>query len=222
MGGDGGSPLVCPPKTIPNRYVQAGIVAWGIGCGEQGTPGVYGDVAKGVCFIDHVMSCNGVGAGASTNTYLGFSQSQCGRWFQDSLPDNLPDRAKEGAAQQFLGSQCTVNYLPDSNIGDEFGRHEGQPQGDGYVDPQTNQAQTNNDGYVDPLTNQAQTNNDGYVDPQTNQAQVNNDGYNGQDPRASSQGKYKRSAASDEENNNDDDITEDGDDEHAEETSHEE
>merc|ERR1712080_795771 len=35
--GDGGSPLVCPSKSIPNRYVQAGIVAWGIGCGEQGT-----------------------------------------------------------------------------------------------------------------------------------------------------------------------------------------
>merc|ERR1711890_19914 len=27
--GDGGSPLVCPSKTFPNRYVQAGIVAWG-------------------------------------------------------------------------------------------------------------------------------------------------------------------------------------------------
>merc|ERR1711915_184936 len=44
--GDGGSPLVCPSKYDPNTYVQAGIVAWGIGCGENGTPGVYADVSK--------------------------------------------------------------------------------------------------------------------------------------------------------------------------------
>merc|ERR1712054_670778 len=43
--GDGGSPLVCPSKYDPNTYIQAGIVAWGIGCGENGTPGVYADVS---------------------------------------------------------------------------------------------------------------------------------------------------------------------------------
>merc|ERR1712013_790865 len=42
--GDGGSPLVCPSKYDPNTYVQAGMVAWGIGCGEDGTPGVYASV----------------------------------------------------------------------------------------------------------------------------------------------------------------------------------
>lgn len=37
--GDGGSPLVCPiPGTI-NRFYQAGIVAWGIGCGDK-MPGI--------------------------------------------------------------------------------------------------------------------------------------------------------------------------------------
>merc|ERR1719411_146220 len=50
--GDGGSPLVCPSKYDPNTYVQAGIVAWGIGCGESGTPGVYADVSKATCWID--------------------------------------------------------------------------------------------------------------------------------------------------------------------------
>merc|ERR1712172_7902 len=33
--GDGGSPLVCQSKFDPTSYVQAGIVAWGIGCGER-------------------------------------------------------------------------------------------------------------------------------------------------------------------------------------------
>lgn len=37
--GDGGSPLVCPSQSDPKRFYQAGIVAWGIGCGENGTPG---------------------------------------------------------------------------------------------------------------------------------------------------------------------------------------
>nr|ACB41380.1 serine proteinase-like 2b [Pacifastacus leniusculus] len=40
--GDGGSPLMC--QVSPNKYVQAGIVAWGIGCGEGGIPGVYANV----------------------------------------------------------------------------------------------------------------------------------------------------------------------------------
>jgi secreted trypsin-like serine protease len=179
--GDGGSPLVCPSKTIPNRYVQAGIVAWGIGCGEQGTPGVYGDVAKGVCFIDHVMSCSGVGQGVSTDTTLGFSSQQCGRWFQDSLPANLPDRAKDGAAHQYLSTQCTVNYLENSLNDDEFERNtvtEGsyagsQPQINS--DTQTNEVQTNNDGYNDVQVNEDQTNND----VQTNVVQTNSDVYNG-------------------------------------------
>lgn len=36
--GDGGSPLVCPIAGQPDRYYQAGMVAWGIGCGDE-TPG---------------------------------------------------------------------------------------------------------------------------------------------------------------------------------------
>ncbi|XP_058464076.1 phenoloxidase-activating factor 2-like [Malaya genurostris] len=39
--GDGGSPLVCPIPDSVNRYYQAGIVAWGIGCGQESIPGVY-------------------------------------------------------------------------------------------------------------------------------------------------------------------------------------
>ncbi|XP_068158408.1 phenoloxidase-activating factor 2 isoform X2 [Drosophila tropicalis] len=43
--GDGGSPLVCPIKGETNRFKSAGIVAWGIGCGEENIPGVYANVA---------------------------------------------------------------------------------------------------------------------------------------------------------------------------------
>merc|ERR1711868_70785 len=67
--GDGGSPLVCPSKYDPNTFVQAGIVAWGIGCGEDGTPGVYADVAKASCWIDSAITCNyGDVSGSTTPT----------------------------------------------------------------------------------------------------------------------------------------------------------
>ncbi|CAH1175582.1 unnamed protein product [Phaedon cochleariae] len=53
--GDGGSPLVCPDPLNPTRYVQVGIVAWGIGCGTQNVPGVYADVARFRSWIDEQM-----------------------------------------------------------------------------------------------------------------------------------------------------------------------
>ncbi|XP_015521043.2 phenoloxidase-activating factor 2 [Neodiprion lecontei] len=54
--GDGGSPLVCPSKNAQDRYVQAGIVAWGIGCGADRTPGVYASVSKARRWIDGKMA----------------------------------------------------------------------------------------------------------------------------------------------------------------------
>ncbi|XP_057336380.1 phenoloxidase-activating factor 2-like isoform X2 [Microplitis mediator] len=56
--GDGGSPLVCPLQNDPERYAQAGIVAWGIGCGENGIPGVYSNVANARQWIDEQLFGN--------------------------------------------------------------------------------------------------------------------------------------------------------------------
>ena len=50
--GDGGSPLVCPiPNGNHDQYYQAGIVAWGIGCGDV-NPGVYVNVQMFRHWID--------------------------------------------------------------------------------------------------------------------------------------------------------------------------
>ncbi|XP_017837498.1 phenoloxidase-activating factor 2 [Drosophila busckii] len=54
--GDGGSPLVCPIKGFPNRFKSAGIVAWGIGCGEENIPGVYANVAHLRPWIDQKLN----------------------------------------------------------------------------------------------------------------------------------------------------------------------
>merc|ERR1712172_168939 len=71
--GDGGSPLVCQSKGDPFTYVQAGVVAWGIGCGEDATPGVYASVSKAVCWIDYSMSCHQGRVSGDFSSYWGHS-----------------------------------------------------------------------------------------------------------------------------------------------------
>nr|XP_018906876.1 PREDICTED: tryptase-2-like [Bemisia tabaci] len=66
--GDGGSPLVCPIQSRPGHYVQVGIVAWGIGCGENGTPGVYVNVAKFRNWVDSKLSQ--LRLDATTNAFI--------------------------------------------------------------------------------------------------------------------------------------------------------
>lgn len=58
--GDGGSPLSCPIPYEEDRYMQSGIVAWGIGCGEDGTPGVYVDVSFMRDWIDDKIAGKGL------------------------------------------------------------------------------------------------------------------------------------------------------------------
>jgi len=53
--GDGGSPLVCPIPGAIGRFVQVGIVAWGIGCGDE-IPGVYADVVKSTLWIQEKIN----------------------------------------------------------------------------------------------------------------------------------------------------------------------
>ncbi|XP_017485409.1 PREDICTED: tryptase-like [Rhagoletis zephyria] len=58
--GDGGSPLVCPDPQQPDRYYQAGIVSWGVGCGEENIPGVYANVPYLRGWINEKLRARGV------------------------------------------------------------------------------------------------------------------------------------------------------------------
>lgn len=51
--GDGGGPMVCEYN---GQYRIAGIVAWGIGCGQKDVPGVYVNVAKFRKWIDEEIA----------------------------------------------------------------------------------------------------------------------------------------------------------------------
>lgn len=58
--GDGGSPLVCPIVGEAGKYQQAGIVAWGIGCGEAEIPAVYVNLPLFREWIDETMRSKGL------------------------------------------------------------------------------------------------------------------------------------------------------------------
>jgi len=55
--GDGGGPLVCQQQGVSDKFVLAGIISWGIGCGREGVPGVYASVRDALCFIDWDTKC---------------------------------------------------------------------------------------------------------------------------------------------------------------------
>lgn len=57
--GDGGSPLVCD---VAGVWKVAGLVSWGIGCGQPGVPGVYASVPFHRPWIDSVIARYGPGA----------------------------------------------------------------------------------------------------------------------------------------------------------------
>uniref|UniRef100_W8B205 Phenoloxidase-activating factor 2 n=1 Tax=Ceratitis capitata TaxID=7213 RepID=W8B205_CERCA len=58
--GDGGSPLMCPDLNNPGRYLQAGVVSWGIECGVENIPGVYADVPSLRKWIDEKLTAKGI------------------------------------------------------------------------------------------------------------------------------------------------------------------
>merc|ERR1711964_319336 len=123
--GDGGSPLVCQSKFDPTSYVQAGIVAWGIGCGEDNTPGVYASVSKGVCWIDYAMTCQ---FGQQSGSYWGYSAQQCQTWMNGELSrlnqevadmqnaGSLTGRKKAAALAKGIKAQETLNKYSQCNV----------------------------------------------------------------------------------------------------------
>ena len=64
--GDGGSPLVCPVPGNEGYFYQAGIVAWGIGCGEANFPGAYTNVAFFADWIAEQIQFNGYNSSSYT------------------------------------------------------------------------------------------------------------------------------------------------------------
>ena len=108
--GDGGGPLMCPAPGDPSSYTQAGLVAWGIGCGGA-TPGVYAALAEAVCWIDMTVSCQLTQPSqAGYPSYFGYYAESCGSWLEDKLANlkALPARIRTVIEAQYKG--CLVDY----------------------------------------------------------------------------------------------------------------
>merc|ERR1712226_1277994 len=75
--GDGGGPLVCRQN---DKFVLAGVVAWGIGCGVPNVPGVYAAVADVVCWIDWVTKCK-----HGNDFGYFYNYPQCDNWIDTEI-----------------------------------------------------------------------------------------------------------------------------------------
>jgi len=108
--GDGGSPLVCPSKKYPNTCVQAGIVAWGIGRGENNVPGVYADVSKATCWIDQAITCHyRIG-----NSFFGYTSDVCGAWLNNKINELTEKRDTPGNDARIF--QNVINGYKKCNV----------------------------------------------------------------------------------------------------------
>merc|ERR1712013_209588 len=148
--GDGGSPLVCASKEDPFTYVQAGVVAWGIGCGEDATPGVYASVSKAVCWIDYAMSCHQGRTSGDFSSYWGHSH-QCQAWMDGELNrlnkevlamqgvESLTGRRRAKVLATGVKAQNTLNHYSQCSISwtlSNFGREtDSLTSSGGYSDP---------------------------------------------------------------------------------------
>jgi len=107
--GDGGSPLVCPSLTRPDQYVQTGIVSWGLGCGQQGVPGVYANVDSAMCWIDWEVSC-ALGLRESF-----FNRPDCARWLEGAKRDKyVGDYFRGKCGQVYQGTRGPISGLTQS------------------------------------------------------------------------------------------------------------
>ena len=102
----------CVPPSDPNTYIQAGIVAWGISCGEDGTPGVYAEVSQATCWIDQAITCHNGGG----NSYFGYTSNVCQTWLDDKISSLTIKRDAAGKFSRVFEamiagySKCSVTW----------------------------------------------------------------------------------------------------------------
>jgi len=112
--GDGGGSLVCPHKKDGDKFVLAGLVAWGIGCGRENVPGAYAAIPDQLCFIDWATKCK---HGNDYNAFYDYS-SKCGDDWIDKQISQLQVLARRSPYDTYLRKakelkdSCRFSYTP--------------------------------------------------------------------------------------------------------------
>merc|ERR1712107_176232 len=79
--------LWCVPPSMIQTPMFRLVSAWGIGCGENGTPGVYADVAKATCWIDQAISCHYGASSGDFSSYFGYTSNVCQTWYDNKISE---------------------------------------------------------------------------------------------------------------------------------------
>ena len=87
-------------------------MAWGVDCGEDGTPGVYAEVSQATCWIDQAITCHNEGG----NSYFGYTSNVCQTWLDDKISSLTIKRDAAGKFARVFQvridgySKCSVTW----------------------------------------------------------------------------------------------------------------
>ena len=62
---------------------MAGIIAFGIGCGQKGVPDVFASIQDALCFIDYDIKCK---HDKDFITHIDYSVD-CSSWYEDTIKE---------------------------------------------------------------------------------------------------------------------------------------
>ena len=106
------------------RNVLAGIIAFGIGCGNSNVPDVFASIQNALCFIDYDIKCK---HNKDFITHIDY-EKDCSTWYEDTIQE-LKAQPQVKIIKRYLkrteALETTCKELPEYDIADLGGRQEG-------------------------------------------------------------------------------------------------
>ena len=103
---------------------MAGIIAFGIGCGNSNVPDVFASIQNALCFIDYDIKCK---HNKDFITHIDY-EKDCSTWYEDTIQE-LKAQPQVKIIKRYLkrteALETTCKELPEYDIADLGGRQEG-------------------------------------------------------------------------------------------------
>ena len=106
---------------------MAGIIAFGIGCGNSNVPDVFASIQNALCFIDYDIKCK---HNKDFITHIDY-EKDCSTWYDDTFqelethPQVKQVKTIERYLNRTIALATTCKELPEYDIADLGGRQEG-------------------------------------------------------------------------------------------------